>query len=56
MKFEQCKKSDQQDILNKDISNDNSIKKTNLYNLLGWTIDPNTPYSNDEFIKFSTKS
>ena len=51
MKFEQCKKSDQQDILN-----DNSIKKTNLYNLLGWTIDPNTPYSNDEFIKFSTKS
>ena len=36
-----------------DILNDTSMKNANLYNLIGWIIDPNVPFSNDGFIKIS---
>ena len=36
-----------------DFLNDNSMKNTKLFNLLGWITDPNAPISNDGFVKLS---
>ena len=33
-----------------DILNDTSMKNANLYNLIGWIIDPNARFSNDRFV------
>ena len=36
-----------------DILNDTSMENANLYNLIGWIIDPNARFSNDGFVKLS---
>ena len=36
-----------------DFLNNNSMKNTKLFNLLGWITDPNAPISNDGFVKLS---
>ena len=53
MKFEQATWKSRAHPLHKIFLNDNSMKNTNFYYLLGWIIDQNLPFSNGGFVKLS---